>query len=117
VRERSARARDAVDASVRFAVRLTPRAAADRVEGVGAGGELLVRVTAPPVEGAANAALARLLASTLDVPGRAVALVAGGTSRRKLVEVEGIAARELAARWPGLSLGAGRVDGHRLPGR
>ncbi|MGZ6270794.1 MAG: DUF167 domain-containing protein [Candidatus Limnocylindrales bacterium] len=48
--------------SVRFAVRLTPRAGADRVDGVGPEGQLLVRVRAAPAEGAANRALLRVLA-------------------------------------------------------
>jgi hypothetical protein len=103
-------------APVRFAVRVTPRAGRDRVEGVGPAGELLVRVTASPVEGAANAALVVLIASILDVPRRAASVVAGATSRRKVVEVEGVAAGDLVERWPGLRLG-GRVDGPRPDGR
>jgi hypothetical protein len=96
-------------APVRFAVRVKPRAARDRVEGVGPEGELLVRVAASPVDDAANTALIVLIASTLDVPRRAASVVAGATSRRKVVEVEGVAARDLVERWPGLRIG-GRVD-------
>lgn len=86
---------------VRFAIRLTPRAAADRVDGV-LDGVLKVRVTAPAVEGAANNALVRLLADVLDVPRSSVQIVAGGNSRQKLVVVDGVGAEAIVARWPGL---------------
>lgn len=51
---------------------------------------LLVRVTAPPVDGKANAALCRLLADQLGVPRTAVAVVRGSSARDKLVRVDGI---------------------------
>jgi hypothetical protein len=89
---------------VRFAVRLTPRAGADRVDGVNDEGVLQARVSAPPVGGAANAALVRLLADELNVARSAVRLVAGATGRHKLVVVEGVSPEEIAARWPGLKL-------------
>jgi uncharacterized protein YggU (UPF0235/DUF167 family) len=55
----------------------------------------LVRVTAPPVEGKANAAVCRLLAKRLGLtPGR-VAVVRGASSRDKVVEVDGIETSEL----------------------
>jgi uncharacterized protein (TIGR00251 family) len=85
----------------RILVRLTPRGGGDRVEGV-VEGVLRARVSAPPVDGAANRALVRLLASELGVPQRDVRLVAGEASRVKQVVVDGIAAEVLAARWPGL---------------
>jgi len=85
----------------RFAVRLTPRSGDNRVDGV-VDGELRARVTAPAVEGAANNALVRLLADELGVARRDVRIVAGGSSRRKLVVVDGMGADELVARWPGL---------------
>lgn len=86
---------------VRFAVRLTPRAAADRVEGV-IDGVLRVRVGAPAVEGAANNALLRLLSDELGVARRDVRIVAGASSRQKLVVVDHVDADALVARWPGL---------------
>ena len=88
-------------AVVRFAVRLSPRSAATRIEGV-VDGVLKIRVAAPAVEGAANTALVRLLADELGLAGRDVRIVAGAKSRQKLVMVEGIAAEAVIARWPGL---------------
>jgi uncharacterized protein len=87
--------------SVRFAVRLTPRSAVERVEDV-VDGVLKVKVMAPAVEGAANSALIRLLADDLGVSRRDVRIVAGGTSRQKLVVVEGVDAEVIIAHWPGL---------------
>ena len=86
---------------VRFAVRLTPRAAVDRVDGV-IDGVLRARVGAPAVEGAANNALIRLIAEELGVPRSDVRIVAGATSRQKLVVVDGGDAEAIVARWPGL---------------
>jgi uncharacterized protein (TIGR00251 family) len=58
----------------------------------GAHGEALkVRLTTPPVDGAANAALIDLLADALSLPRRAVRIVSGQTSRTKVVEIDGIA--------------------------
>jgi hypothetical protein len=90
-----------VPPEVRFRVRLTPRGGLDRVDGV-VDGTLRARVAAPAVDGAANQALLRLLAEELDVPRRAVRLIAGAAGRIKVVVVEGIDAAALAARWPGL---------------
>jgi uncharacterized protein len=85
----------------RFAVRLTPRARGDHVDGV-VEGELRARVAAPAVEGAANNSLVRLLADELGVARRDVRIVAGASSRRKLVVVEGLEPAAIVARWPGL---------------
>lgn len=90
-------------ATARFAVRLTPRGGADRIETV-LDGALRVRVAAPPVDGAANDALLRLLAAALHLPVGRVRLVAGTTARRKLIEVEGVESAALRARWPGLDV-------------
>ncbi len=87
--------------NVRFAVRLTPRSAVERVEDV-VDGVLKVRVMAPAVEGAANASLIRILADELGIARRDVRIVAGATSRQKLVVVEGVDEEDIVARWPGL---------------
>jgi uncharacterized protein YggU (UPF0235/DUF167 family) len=89
---------------VRFAVRLTPRGGADRVDGVSEEGVLQARVAAPPVGGAANAALIRLLADELEVARSSVRLVAGASGRHKLVVVEGVPPESLLQRWPGLKV-------------
>ncbi|HMJ80915.1 MAG TPA: DUF167 domain-containing protein [Candidatus Dormibacteraeota bacterium] len=89
--------------SARCTVRLSPRSGADRVEGVGPAGELLVRVRAAPVDQAANGALLRLLADELDLPASAIELVSGARARRKAIVVVGRSASDLVARWPGLA--------------
>jgi uncharacterized protein (TIGR00251 family) len=86
---------------VRFAVRLTPRSSANRVDGV-LDGVLRIRVSAPAAEGAANAALVHLLAEELGVARRDVRIVAGATGRQKLVVVDGVGPEVVVARWPGL---------------
>ena len=88
---------------VRFAVRLTPRTATDRVDGV-VDGVLRVRVGAPAVGGSANIALIRLLADELDVAPTTIRIVAGATSRQKLLVVDGLDPDVVTARWPGLKL-------------
>jgi uncharacterized protein len=78
----------------KLAVRVQARARRNEIAGERAG-SLLVRVTAPPVEGKANAAVCRLLAERLGLaPGR-IAVVGGAASRDKLVEIDGIEAGEL----------------------
>jgi len=73
----------------RLTVRLTPRASRDEIVGFREG-VLLVRVTVPPVDGAANEALVRLLAKALHVPPRDLRITLGATSRTKVVVVDGI---------------------------
>ena len=80
----------------RLTVRVTPRAARDEVLGYDATGALRVRVTAPPADGAANAAVIRLLAATLGIPARDVVLVAGAGARVKQFEVPVASAGDLA---------------------
>ncbi len=84
-------------------MRLTPRAGADRIDGV-VDGILRVRVAAPPVDGAANDAMRRLVARELDVPTGSVSLVGGRTGRLKRVAVDGVEPAVVAARWPGLAV-------------
>jgi uncharacterized protein (TIGR00251 family) len=77
-------------------VRLTPRASRAGVEV--AGDLVRVRVTAPPAEGRANAALIDLLAKRLGVAKRDVTIVRGHTSRTKRVAIEGLALADALAR-------------------
>lgn len=77
-------------------VRVTPRARRNAL--AFEDGILRAWLMAPPVEGAANAALLALLAERLGLPKRAVALVRGETSREKVVAIEGISAEELSRR-------------------
>ena len=78
----------------RVAVRVQPRARRNEIAGE-RDGALLVRVTAPPVEGRANHAVRRLLAKRLGVPAGRVSVVRGESSRDKVIEVEGLDARAL----------------------
>jgi uncharacterized protein (TIGR00251 family) len=102
--EDSARDRRAHRSDVRFAVRLTPRGGLDRVDGVNEAGALQVRVSAPPIGGAANTALIRVLAEELGVARSDVHLIAGAAGRQKLVAVDEVSPEEILGRWPGLKL-------------
>jgi uncharacterized protein (TIGR00251 family) len=70
-------------------VRVIPRAGTSGIVGT-RDGALLVRLNAPPVDGAANAELVEVLARALGLPKRAICLVSGERSRRKRVQVQGI---------------------------
>ena len=80
-----------------FNVRVIPRARRSGLAGT-RGDALLVRLQSPPVDGAANDELIEVLARALQVPKRAVAIVAGDRSRQKRVKVLGIDADTVAAR-------------------
>ena len=77
-------------------VRLQPRARRNEIAGE-RGGAVLVRVTAPPVDGRANDALRKLVAKRAGVAAGRVALVRGERSREKVLRVEGVDERELRA--------------------
>ncbi|MCB9665705.1 MAG: DUF167 domain-containing protein [Alphaproteobacteria bacterium] len=86
------------DGTVRLRLRVRPRARRTAVEGM-RGDALKVHLQAPPVDGAANEALLRWLAKeVLGVRPAQVRLVAGATSRDKVVEVDGLDAEDVAAR-------------------
>jgi uncharacterized protein (TIGR00251 family) len=80
---------------------VTPRAGRSVISGVREG-LLLVRLAAPPVEGAANQALIALLAESFDVPKRSIRLVSGERSRTKRVEIGGVAPEVLEERLRGI---------------
>ena len=77
-------------------VRVTPRAARNAIAADAS--RLLIRLTAPPVDGAANEALLALLAARLRLPRRALTIERGAASREKLVAVHGLSAAECWAR-------------------
>jgi uncharacterized protein len=85
------------DGSVRFEVHARPRARESGIAGT-RNGALLVRLAAPPVDGAANAELVSILASALAIARRDVELVRGEGSRAKLVGVRGLRAEEVRMR-------------------
>lgn len=87
----------------RLAVRVIPRAARDGIDGV-RDGALLVRVTAAPVAGAANAAVSRLVADALGVPPSRVTVISGSTGRRKILAIDGLERSAIGARWPDLGV-------------
>ena len=70
---------------MRIDIRVVPRAS--RNELLVRDGKLTVRVTAPPVDSAANVAVQEALAGALDVPRRAIRIVRGETSRNKTIEI------------------------------
>lgn len=82
---------------LRFEVKVKVRASRSAVLGVD-GEHLSVALAAPPVDGAANEALRRLLADHFDLPPRDVQIVGGEKSRRKLIELREISVEALIAR-------------------
>lgn len=79
---------EAGDGSVIIRLRLQPNASSNAIQR-SADGEIRVRVTAPPIEGAANKALRALVAKTFGVSKGAVLLLHGDRSRDKTIELRG----------------------------
>jgi uncharacterized protein (TIGR00251 family) len=79
-----------------LSVRVHPGARKNSVTGVHADA-IKIALTAPPVDGKANEALVAFLADALHLPRARVALVAGATSRAKMVRITGKSAAEVAA--------------------
>jgi uncharacterized protein len=77
-----------------LSVKLQPRASANEI-GEPLGNELRIKVTAPPVDAAANEALVKLLAKQLGCPRNQVELLRGHTSRHKTVKLYGFAAEDV----------------------
>ncbi|MBX3463097.1 MAG: DUF167 domain-containing protein [Planctomycetes bacterium] len=84
-------------AGARFAVKVVPGAARDRIAGL-LGSALKVQVTAPAEQGQANARLCAILAEALGVPTRAVQVAAGHGSPRKVIAVRGLDAATVRTR-------------------
>jgi len=82
---------------VLLSIKLQPRASANEI-GEPLGNELRVKVTAAPVDSAANEALIRLLAARLNCPCNHVELVRGHTSRHKIIKLHGITPQTVLAK-------------------
>jgi len=80
-----------------LAVKLQPRASKNEI-GEPLGNELKIKVTAPPVDAAANEALVKLLAQRLYCPRNRVELVRGHTSRHKTLKLFGLAPEDVVKR-------------------
>lgn len=85
------------DGGVFVSVKVQPRASKNEI-GQALGNELKIKVTAPPVESAANEALVRFVAEVLDCPRGMVQLVRGQTSRHKTILVRGLPPEQVSAR-------------------
>jgi uncharacterized protein YggU (UPF0235/DUF167 family) len=81
---------------VRLTVRVIPRSSRNAI--AWEQGVLKARLTAPPVDGAANDALVALLAQRLGLPKRSISIAHGATSKQKIVEITGMTEAEVAAR-------------------
>ena len=82
---------------IALTVQVVPRASKNAVVGIH-GDALRIRLQAPPVEGAANAALTAFLAETLGIRPRQIEILSGHTSRRKTVLISGVAREQVAQR-------------------
>ena len=80
---------------VRFAVYIQPRASTTELAGTH-DGVVKIRIAAPAIDNAANRALIEFVAQHLGIARRAVRVVAGITSRRKVLEIDGVAADVIA---------------------
>ena len=78
-------------------IRVIPRAQRTAVDGM-RDGAFLIRLAAPPVDGAANDSLVTFLAKTLEVPRRNVTIVAGEKSRNKRVQIAGVTLDSIRSR-------------------
>jgi len=84
------------ESAVTIAVKVVPRASKNEIAGR-EGDAVKIRLTAPPVEGKANAALVKFLADALGVSRAQIEVVAGQGSRRKLVRVRGVTEQRIKA--------------------
>ena len=80
--------------AVTFSVRVVPRASKNQIVGK-QGDELRIRLNAPPVDGRANEALVKFLAASLGVSQGQVEIVAGVSSRHKVVRITGVTAEQI----------------------
>ena len=84
--------------SVKISVRLQPKASREELRVWDEGGVLRVHVKEAPVDGAANAALVRLVAKYLRISRGAISIIHGATGRNKILKIEGLSARQIKNR-------------------
>lgn len=84
------------DGAVIFAIRVVPRASRTEVAGE-MDGALRVRISAPPVDGAANDELIKFVAKRLGVSRSDVEITSGNASKQKLLKIAGVTAEQLRA--------------------
>jgi len=84
--------------SVKISVRLQPKASREEIGSWDEDGTLRVRVKEPPVDGAANAALLRLLAKCLGISKDAISIIHGVAGRNKILKVEGLSVGQIKNR-------------------
>jgi uncharacterized protein (TIGR00251 family) len=81
---------------VTITVRVLPRASRSEIVGE-YGGALKIKLASPPVDGAANEELVKLLAKAFAVPKNSVEIVSGHTSKTKAVRIAGVSAQQITA--------------------
>jgi uncharacterized protein len=84
---------------VLLSIKVQPRSSRNEITGL-QGSELRIKVTAPPVDAAANEAVVRFLAEILDCPRNHIELLRGHTSRHKIVKLHGLSASQLLSKLP-----------------
>jgi uncharacterized protein (TIGR00251 family) len=80
--------------SVTLTVRIQPRASKNEIAAQG-DGSIKIRLTAPPVDGAANEALVKFLANELGVPRSQVEIVSGHTAKNKILRIDGVGRQDV----------------------
>ncbi|MEA4927008.1 MAG: DUF167 domain-containing protein [Syntrophomonadaceae bacterium] len=86
-----------ISGGVRLEVQVQPRSSRNQIVGE-QNGALKIKLTAPPVEGEANAALVDFMSGLLKLPRKDIRLIKGETSRRKIIEIMGLNPEELRLR-------------------
>jgi uncharacterized protein len=89
------------DSGLEVALHVQPRARRNEIVGVH-NGALKLKISAPPVDDAANRAVIEFFASLLDVPKTRLQIVAGLRSREKLLKIESVSIADFSRRLPSL---------------
>lgn len=85
------------DNALRIPCYIQPRASRSQISGIH-DHQLKISITAPPVDGKANAELRRFMAGKLDIPKSSISIISGETGRRKILEIRQLSAAEFIRR-------------------